>query len=178
MHVMFVKMCLFSCTSSWLSRCNTRVQDSNKVSSYTWLECWTLYVADGVSLDIFERTIWRGIFGPVGEGSHWRTRYSKKLHDLFHETKLSVYGTLGRNECGRPSTSNEWTNCKFHGGCLEPRQMAEENLVDQKQKGLEEVNKDARSMGIRQSRSAALDIVEQIKLIIMARTVQELQPKR
>jgi hypothetical protein len=38
--------------------------------------------------------------------------------------------------------------------------MAEENLVDQKQKGLEEVNKDARSMGIRQSRSAALDIVE------------------
>jgi hypothetical protein len=33
-----------------------------------------MYVADEVILDIFEKTIWRGIFGPVGEVSHWRTR--------------------------------------------------------------------------------------------------------
>ena len=42
-------------------------------------------------MDIIERKIWRGIFGPLREGSQWRRRYSKELHDLFHEVKLSVY---------------------------------------------------------------------------------------
>jgi hypothetical protein len=50
-----------------------------------------LCVADEVSLDIFARKFWRGIFGPVGQVSQWRRKYSKELHDLFHETNLSVY---------------------------------------------------------------------------------------
>ena len=54
-------------------------------------------------MDIFGRKIWRGIFGPVGQVSQWRKRYSKELHDIFHGTKLSVNTA---SAVGRPRPKN------------------------------------------------------------------------
>jgi len=51
-------------------------------------ETWVLSKADELHLGVFERKILRRIYGPICEGTTWRSRYNKELYHLYDETDL------------------------------------------------------------------------------------------
>jgi hypothetical protein len=52
------------------------------------VETWVLSKADKLRLGVFERKIFRRIYGPVCEGTTWRSRYNEELDRLYDETDL------------------------------------------------------------------------------------------
>ena len=48
-------------------------------------ETWVLSKSDEVSLGVFERKIFRAIFGPTNDNGDWRIRYSNELYTLHKE---------------------------------------------------------------------------------------------
>jgi hypothetical protein len=59
-------------------------------------ETWVLSKADELRLGDFERKILRRIYGPICEGSIWRSRYNEKLYRLYDETDLVTSFRIAR----------------------------------------------------------------------------------
>jgi hypothetical protein len=51
-------------------------------------EAWVLSKVDEAHLGVSERKILRIIYGPLCEGSTWRSRYNEELYHLYDETYL------------------------------------------------------------------------------------------
>jgi hypothetical protein len=46
-------------------------------------EVWVMNIDDKSAINIFERKIFRGIFGAIKEGDHWRRRYNNEMYRLY-----------------------------------------------------------------------------------------------
>jgi hypothetical protein len=51
-------------------------------------ETWVLSKADELRLGDFERKMLRRIYGPICEGTSWRSRYNEELYRLYDEPDL------------------------------------------------------------------------------------------
>jgi hypothetical protein len=51
-------------------------------------EAWILSRVDEARLGVFERKILRRIYGPLCEGTTWRSRYNEELYHLYDKTEL------------------------------------------------------------------------------------------
>ena len=59
-------------------------------------ETWTLNKQDINRLNIFERKILRGIFGPVKVNNEWRIRYNHELYQLYKEPNIIEFIKINR----------------------------------------------------------------------------------
>ena len=48
-------------------------------------ETWTTTKNDERRLSVFERKIFRRMYGPICEGGQWRKRYDRELEELYSE---------------------------------------------------------------------------------------------
>jgi hypothetical protein len=51
-------------------------------------ENWVLSEANELRLGVFERKMLGRIYGPICEGTTWRSRYNEELYRLYGETDL------------------------------------------------------------------------------------------
>jgi hypothetical protein len=54
-------------------------------------ETWTLSKKSENVLSIFERKIFRRVYGPVKDNGQWRIKYNKELYELYGKTNLVTH---------------------------------------------------------------------------------------
>jgi hypothetical protein len=62
--------------------------NSDKTVILCGRECWTVAKADEKEIRIFERRIWRRIYGHVCENGVWRTKYNDELYSLYKDLDI------------------------------------------------------------------------------------------
>jgi hypothetical protein len=123
-------------------------------------------------VDGFERKVLRKIYGPVQDKGTWRSRYNDELYKLFKEPKLTTTIRLARlywaghvQRMGDDQMPKRLLYTKPRG----KRQVERPRI-----RWLDEVNSDAKEMGIRKWWTRALDKGEWRRLVKEAKTLKEL----
>jgi hypothetical protein len=55
--------------------------------------------SDEAILGIFERKIFRSIFGPTNENGEWRIKFNDELYTLYKESDIVTYIKVNRRTC-------------------------------------------------------------------------------
>jgi hypothetical protein len=135
-------------------------------------ETWVLSKADELRLGVFEKKILRRIYGPICEGTTWRSIYNEELYRLYDETDLVTSFRITRLRwAGHIVRMQDNLPCKKIT-LDEPegrRKVGRPNL-----RWMDGVTKDSESLGVRDWRIKARDRDGWRRLLESAKTLHGL----
>jgi hypothetical protein len=118
---------------------------------------------------VFERKVQRRIYGPIQDGDVWRSRYNSELYALYKEPNPTTAMRVARLRWAGHVQRME--DEQMPKRLLYAKTSGRRNVGRPRSRWLDDVNTDARRMGIRMWRRKASDIEEWRKLLTEANTL-------
>lgn len=131
-------------------------------------ETWTISKNNEYALQYFERKILRRVYGPICENGVWRKRYNQELYDLFKDVDISKFIKLTRLRwAGHVRRKEDSEICKMIWSA-QPEGSRKRGRPRLRWK--DEVDGDARDLGLRNWWREALDRANWRKILEEAKT--------